>query len=363
MKRIFFTFLFISVVAISNSVVGQSLGASIATGEDFKKTKVLVLATHHINQIDVDFSPTLLDSLINILEDYSPTIIGVEELSGAQIAEMERRGGPYESWLISFAREQLRYGSKVQEALDISWRKANMVADSLLGHVQSAKEIAESTRLKLINHLLASYRLHTAVLQWSYLGEETQSNQSVIPESTVKGLTETLNSVDESSSISLRLAHRLNLQRVYPIDDHLEKDYYDEIELQLDEALDDSTVQALRNAPYLVKQEDLLKQGVENSTWLPLYKYMNSPAYYDSDKEKQWRNIFLETSNKTLRSRLALWEERNLKIAAHIRSATAREPGGRVLITIGASHKAFLDSYLKEMMGVEVVYLSEITKK
>lgn len=125
-------------------------------------------------------------------------------------------------------------------------------------------------------------------------------------------------------------------------------DYYDEIELQLEEALDDSTVQALRNAPYLVKQENLLEQGVEDSTWLPLYKYMNSPAFVNRDKERQWRNIFLETSTETLRSRLALWEERNLRTAAQIRSATAREPGGRVLITIGASHKSFLDSYLKK---------------
>jgi hypothetical protein len=218
-----------------------------------------------------------------------------------------------------------------------------MGADSLLSKVQNEKEIADSTRLTLINHLLASYRLHTAALQWSYLSEETQSNQSAIPKSIVKGLTETLNSADETASISLLLAHQLNLQRVYPIDDHLDKDsFYSENDTQLDEALDDSTVQALRNAPYLVKQEDLLEQGVEDSTWLPLYKYVNSPSFIHRDKERQWSSIFLEDFNKPLRSRLALWEERNLKIAAHIRSATAREPGGRVLITIGLLTKHFL---------------------
>ncbi|WP_445666132.1 hypothetical protein [Fodinibius sp. AD559] len=209
--------------ALSDSAVGQSSEASSATRDDINKTKVLVLATHHISHYEDDFYPTLVDSLINILENYSPTIIGVEELSGAQIAEMERRGGPYESWLISFAKEQLKYGSAAQKALDISWQDADMKADSLLGNVQSAKEIANSTRLELINHLLASYRLHTAVLQWSYLSEEDQSNQSVIPQSTVEGLRKILNAADETTSISLRLAHRLNLQRVYPIDDHLEK--------------------------------------------------------------------------------------------------------------------------------------------
>jgi hypothetical protein len=350
-------------LALSNSVVAQTSEESSDTGGEISKTKVLILATHHISHYEDDFSPTLLDSLIDVLEKYSPTIIGVEELSGAQIAEMDRRGGPYDSWLISFAREQLKYGPKVQENLDISWRKADMAADSLLNEVQNAQEITDNTRLELINYLLASYRLHTAALQWSYLSEEAQSNQSAIPESTAKALSETFNSADESASISLRLAHLLNLQRIYPIDDHLEKDYYDKIEPQLEESLDDSTVQAVKNASYLVKFEDLLVQGVEDSSWLPLYKYMNSPAYVDKNEEKEWRNIFLDTSNETLRSRLALWEERNLKTAAHIRSVTAREPGGRVLITIGASHKSFLDSYLKEMMGIEVVHLIDLIKK
>lgn len=361
--RLLLILLSIFSLAITNSVVAQSSEKSSSTGDDIKKTKVLVLATHHISQHEDIFSPTLVDSLINVLEDYSPTTIGVEELSGAQIAEMERRGGPYDSWLITFASEQLKYGHRAQEALDISWRKANVRADSLLGITQSEKKITNSARLELINHLLASYRLHTAALQWSYLSEEDQANQSVIPEDAVKGLDETLNSADESSSVSLRLAHRLNLQRVYPIDDHLEKGgYYSEIDPQIDEALDDSTGGALRNASYMVKSDDLLEQGVEDSTWLPLYKYLNSPSHIDQDKEKQWRNIFLETNNETLRSRLALWEERNLKTAAHIRSAAARDPGGRVLITIGASHKSFLDSYLKEMMGIEIVHLSDLIK-
>lgn len=128
-------------LTFSNSVFAQSSEESPATGDDINKTKVLVLATHHIINHEDNFSPTLLDSLINVLEDYSPTIIGVEELSGAQIAEMERRGGPYKSPLNNFASEEYKYGSKAQEALDISWRKANMKADSLLGKVQSTKKL------------------------------------------------------------------------------------------------------------------------------------------------------------------------------------------------------------------------------
>ncbi|GAA5522389.1 hypothetical protein LQ318_11625 [Aliifodinibius salicampi] len=75
MKRIFFTFFLISVVAISSSVFAQSSDELSTNGDNIKKTKVLVLATHHIINHEDNFSPTLVDSLINVLEDYSPTII------------------------------------------------------------------------------------------------------------------------------------------------------------------------------------------------------------------------------------------------------------------------------------------------
>jgi|SRR5699024_3573858 len=87
-----------------------------------------------------------------------------------------------------------------------------------------------------------------------------------------------------------------------------------------------------------------LEQGIKDSTLFPLYQFMNSPAYVKQDKKIQWRNIFLETEefNKVLRQQLALWEVRNLGIAANIRKASAHKPGGRVLVIIGGSHKAFL---------------------
>jgi hypothetical protein len=81
MRRIFLTLFFLSVVTISNSVFAQSpqfSKKSSAAIDDIKKTKVLVLATHHITHYKDDFSPTLLDSLIKVLKTYSPTAIGVE---------------------------------------------------------------------------------------------------------------------------------------------------------------------------------------------------------------------------------------------------------------------------------------------
>lgn len=365
MLRKIFALCFVFSFAISNSVIAQSTqysGEQTDSIDSVKKTEILILATPHLSNISKNFSPTLLDSLIEVLVNYSPEIIGIEELSGSQIAKMNQLGGiVYKAVVENFAHMQLKYGQIAQENLNISWQKAKAMSDSLLKQIQNSKNIEASIRLKLINYSIASYRLHTAALQWSYLNDKQIKKQTIIRRQTVIVFNNLLHSANENSSIGLRLAHKLGLQRVYPIDDFMARGYYHTFDPQLEKALTDSLAQTVVNANYIRKYKRMLKQGVENGNLLPLYKYMNS-TYIEQDKKIQWRNTFLLTDKKVLRKRLAIWQVRNLNIASHIRKASARNPGGRVLITIGASHKSFLDSYLKQLMGVEIVHLSDFIK-
>jgi hypothetical protein len=144
------------------------------------------------------------------------------------------------------------------------------------------------------------------------------------------------------------------------VDDFMARDFFHKIKKQVIKALDGSG-NALKNTPYFQKTQHLLKQGIKNHNLFPLYKYLNSPAFFKQDKTNQWRYIFLQSKfNKYLRKRLALWQVRNLRIAAHIRKASAHRIGGRVLVTIGASHKSFLDAYLSQLMGVKLINLKDI---
>lgn len=288
-------------------------------------------------------------------------MIGIEALSGSQIAEMERRGGVHERVYNQFAAKQLRYGKALQESLGLSWQEANARADSLLSRLRERQPVANEIRLEAAASLLASYRLHTAALQWSYVPEDSRASQSLIPAEIAAELENLLRSSNENASIALRLAHALELQRVFPIDDHLEKDLFLEIAPQLQESLGDSTFRAIKNAPHLRKYRRLMQQNIEAGSLMPLYRYMNAPSYLEPDVDVQWR-VFLRTNlpSGVDRSRLALWETRNLNIAARIRKASARVPGGRVLVTIGASHKPFLDKQFDGMLGVEVMDLSDI---
>ena len=74
------------------------------------------------------------------------------------------------------------------------------------------------------------------------------------------------------------------------------------------------------------------------------------------DVDLQWGSFLRSNlADQIDRSHLALWEVRNLQIAANIRRLTAEHPGGRVLVIIGAAHKPFLESYLQQMADIDVV--------
>lgn len=348
-------------LAFAFAVARPAAAQQSSESADEASTQIFVLATPHLSQIEDEFSPSLLDSLTAALREYRPDVIGIEALSGPQIAEMERRGGVYEQVYKQFAAKQLRYGKALQQSIDLSWREANARSDSLLSRLRGGKQAADEARLEAAASLLASYRLHTAALQWSYLPEDSRASQSLIPAEVADGLEELLLAPNESSSIALRLAHELELQRVYPVDDHLEKDLFLEIAPQLQEGLGDSTLQAIKTAPHLRRYRQLMEQGVRAGSLMPLYRYMNSPSYLEADVDVQWR-VFLRTNlpSGADRSRLALWETRNLNIGARIRKASAHAPDGRVLVTIGASHKPFLDEQFENMLGVEVVNLDDV---
>ena len=99
-----------------------------------------------------------------------------------------------------------------------------------------------------------------------------------------------------------------------------------------------------------------IEEAKNTGDLLGFYRWINSPEFGKADLDAQW-HIFLRANlpSGLDRARAALWEERNLRIAANIRRAAAYGTGKRVLVIIGASHKPFLDAYLRQMMDVEVV--------
>jgi hypothetical protein len=89
---------------------------------------------------------------------------------------------------------------------------------------------------------------------------------------------------------------------------------------------------------------------------LEAYREMNSDASGRADAEQQWLSRLTAREYSAVhRRRVAAWETRNLRMAAHIREASAAHPGQRILVIVGSAHKPYLDAYLRLMSDVEVV--------
>lgn len=330
-----------------------------------ERTTVLVLASEHLRGLEGAFDPSQLAGLLAALEQYRPAVIAVEALPPAEIARLAWRAaeseGPEAQILAAFAGAAARYGRAARAALGRSADQAAALADSMLVGDQPLP-VPERRRLVLL--LLATNDVPSALLQWSYLPRATRGPDSLVPATMADDLSRQLDSPNELVSIGVALARRLGLQRLASIDDHVD----DEVGLAtglndaLGAELETSPVfQELRASAYFADAQRRLAEAAATGDLLPLYRRINSPEFLNEDVAAQWHLFFRTRFPSGLdRTRVALWEARNLAIAGRLRQAMARHPGQRILVVIGAAHKPFLDRYLAQMMDVEVTQLASL---
>ena len=334
------------------------LGAPIALPE---RTQILVLASQHLRRID-GFDRATLDSLLDALAEWGPAAIGVEVLPPQVIATMETRS-VYGPALEAFAAEQLAAGRLARDHLGITWSDAMRMVDSLYVEVGAAPpDLRPAVRGELVPVLLAAYNLDNAALQWAYSMDEHGGSEPGLPDTLRAFVERRLEASSETAAIGLALARRLGLARVHPIDDHLETDLFLAIADDLTSQLQGSEAyRELVESGALEKSENELREAHATGDLLPFYLALNAPETLARGVDLEWKFFFRTGLPSGLdRYRVALWEVRNLAMAAHVRRMTAPLPGGRALVIVGASHKPFLDAYLSCGMDVEIVHLDEI---
>lgn len=109
--------------------VPGTLRKLVRSGE---RTQVFVLGTAHLNTLGDRFNPGALDGLIAILESYRPQAIGVESLSGPQIAAFTQDDA-FAPALKEFAKVKVEAGAKAQQALDQTALRSYRNAIALTG--------------------------------------------------------------------------------------------------------------------------------------------------------------------------------------------------------------------------------------
>jgi len=322
-----------------------------------EKTRVMILGTEHLAQRE-SFDPGSLDPLIDNLNAHEFNAVCIENMSLELLKDLSCRNDPYfEDVLSSFGGHRIELARKYQSLLKLDRIEAEMRIDSILGNTISDN----TTRKNLILLFLANGDIASATLQYEML-KIKNADVSDLGEETTKLLSEYAADYNEINLIGLRVAMEQNLDKVEYIDD-----FQDEAILlrNFPFFIDDFQqnpwlIQEISENPIYKKQRQISEVAGSNNDLLPLYLFINSPEFTEGDKQAQW-DIWLRSNFKSNsdRARYALWEMRNLDIAANIARTAAFYPGQKILVIIGVSHKYFLDRYLGQLADIEIIHLRQ----
>ena len=329
-----------------------TLQKNAAEGE---RTEVMVLGTFHFRTLGKSFRPSLVLHLLERLEAFKPDVIAVEVLPGPRIHELEARGkatSVHGILLENFASLSLELGREAQALLKMDTVQA---AQELAAQKTPPQDSSSWQRQTLLH--LASYQWPNALLAWSRVSPEDRGGNTLVPPALSSKLESRRTHSDEVVALALPLALRLNHREIAGVDDFEDCEATELIlEREVFRSRENPLIKAARNAEAYRRVQSLQEEGLKTGDLLPVFRYMNGPAYAAADVEAQW-GVLLRTryQDRSDRSRLALWENRNMKIAASIRALSSRYPGKRILVIYGAAHKPFLDAYLGGCSDIRVV--------
>lgn len=333
------------------AVAASPIQALKARGVE-RPTEVLVLATQHLSRVE-GLRPEHLDGLHAALLAYAPDAVVVERMDFRGIETMLARRDEYRRTLDGFVGDD--FLAQAQESRDALG----------LDPAGARRALAECRPLPLEarERTLRCMHLAAAANDPAWLDYMAYRFGRVFREpAPLRGTLLERSPQNENHLIAARLAEALDLDRVYAMDDMLESDQLDAVLEALNPALERSA-----DAERMMTSSELMagmlrrqREGVAAGDLLPLYLWMNSPAFGGLVIEDEWR-LFVDGDLPCLpaRQRLALWDVRNLGMVARIMRVAADHPGGRVLVVVGSSHKVFFDDYLATSLGVRVRQLAE----
>lgn len=326
-----------------------SLGMSAQSGNE-----VLILGTQHLSHID-GFEPSMLDAVIDKLCHYEFDVIAVESMPAMLLYDIRSRNDKaFEDVLGGWGGKRIEAADAYQQAMNISFAEAAGRADSLL----SLPQLKSSDRKALIMLSLAAGDPVTASLQHAYLLQENEAAQGGLPDSTSSYLAQLSRSPNEIYSLAMALAKNTAVQKI----DHIDN-FQDEALLLkhyprfIEECMEDKTLfSGIAGKAVYLKTDSIQRSCVVQRDLLPLYDFLNSTAYQAEDVDAQWA-VWLNTdfASGADKARYSLWEMRNLQIAANIMHTAAMNPGKRILVVIGASHKSFLEKYLDQAGNIKLL--------
>lgn len=311
-----------------------------------EKTKILLFGVPSLTVLSSDFSPLLLERMIEQLSNFNPDVICLDAIP------------PKATEVI--ANEEFQIVSGLQKKLKLTNKSASEQLDSLLNSSKK-NNIDFKTRKRLIELFICTYDFYSAALNLLYL-TQTEINNLKLDNRIIEKLTTILKKNDEKTAFGIQLAYKLKMNRVYSINDISDKPMLDKISEQLYNEMLLSDVYNFHKKEFLNQTADnKLKDGLLKKDLYDFFSYINSDNYSITTVNNTWSvfyKMFLESGLE--RTRIGLWEMKNLRIASNIREVSSFYPSKKILIIIDVSKKPFVEEYLNKMTDLKILKLKEV---
>lgn len=321
--------------------------------------EVMVLGTPHLSQLPKSFDPAHLSALNGRLLEWQPQAIAIEALSGLQCAYLRSYPQRYADTIKSYCWNP----AVAQAATGLDVVAATVQAQRLLAAWPASPSAAQ--RRTLASLFLAGGERASALVQWLRLPEAERHAADGIDEQLAGMLAALLQRRSEDYMIAAVVAAKGGHERVFSMDDHT-VDTPDG-EAQDEKAYGEAIMKAWDN-PFSA-QRKRISGALEAALTTPaavlaLYRAHNAPAMAELAFRGDFGAALEEPSPRHYgRSYVAYWETRNLRMASNIREVMMARPGMRVLVVVGASHKAYLEAYLQQMHDVRIVATDAVLRQ
>lgn len=309
--------------------------------------RVMVLGTPHISGWPKDVPLANLAPLLDRLEAWKPQMIAIESIPGDQCWLM-RREAQFKQAVDDYC--PVTEPARAATGLDVP--EAIAERDRILFSLSAAPTPAERRHLAAV--MLAAGDPASAMVQWLRLPEAERHVGDGLDAALAERLHTRETRRNEDEAIAARLAARLGLERVIQMDEQAVETHVDS-----DDAYGAAVSAAWKAAKVPLSAAEAAADGPGLATpggVLAAYRYFNSPGYPARAYARDFGAALADPSPQGYgRMYVTYWETRNLRMAANIREALGWRPGSRMLVIVGASHKGYLDAYLRQMRDVEIV--------
>lgn len=317
-------------------------------------TRILVFATPHLSGTPEGWDPAALEPILDRLAAFRPDVITIEALPGRAVAQLWQYRAVFPDVATGYGGRIMIVAAAAAAGTGFDMPQAEAEIRRLLADWPPAPTAAQRRRLAAL--FAAAGDPHSALVQWWRLEPAERRAEDGINATLMAMLNEYDRRRNENHQIAARLAVRLGLERVHPIDAQDDDVMTAEQMADFGRLIFEPMAAELRSDPrFRPLMEASQRLGTAEQA-LATYRMLNSPSAGQINADLEWlRMIERPVEGDIGRMRVGGWEVRNLRMAANIREEASRVPGGRVLVIVGSGHKAWLDSYLGMMSDVAIV--------